>query len=204
MAPVQGEPEQPLYQQLPAEQLNDLPETSPRVVGICGQPRSGKDVVADYLVANYSGVRRMAFSDAIMPEVNEYLAAEGLEHTITSANKSEPAYRKLLQEWGMGRAQGDSDYWTRKTLESAAAAQAEGARLVIVTGLRLQQDLDSVRSISGEIWEVDRPGNDYQAEHAVEDQLSEAFKERRIGNDVEGDLKPFEDNVLAALRQPLS
>jgi hypothetical protein len=193
-----GKQPKPLYQPLTVRR--PLPETAPKLIGLCGRPRAGKDVIAEYLTAQYEGVEFIgAFSQVILDEVNAYLAPFG--HRITPQNKN--AYRHLLQVWGFGRATEDPDYWTRQVARKIAAAWLEGARLVVVTGVRLPADVRMLLQLGGECWKVVRPNNPYQAEHAVEAGLDDLPQRcfRVVENPVEGDLRPYERNIERTLRQ---
>jgi hypothetical protein len=198
-----------IYEPLPESERFELPDGAPALFGLCGRPRSGKDVVADYLQAHYRGVARMAFSDSIVEEVNGYLAGFAYElggqtrvHRIAEANKSLAHYRHLLQAWGMARRDEDPHYWTRKVARTVVALRAGGARLVIATGVRMPTDVDVIAQLGGAVWRVVRPGNPYAAAHEVESGLDHlpdaAFV--TVANPVEGELGPYEANVEAALR----
>jgi hypothetical protein len=180
------------------------------VIGVCGKPRAGKDVIADYLTATYQGVARFAFSDTIKMEANEFLsqisdAADGRDvqyHHITDANKSIPEYRHLLQAWGISRLAEDPHHWTKAVKRSVLRAQAEGARLVVVTGARMPTDVDVIHEVGGRVFRAIRPGNDYVAEHAVEAGLDGVPDSEFVDvfNAVEGSLAAFHENIEAVLR----
>lgn len=197
--PIAGIEPEPLY---PASSDPAyLPEHLPRVLGVCGKPRAGKDVIADFIAAHFRGVERTSFSVSVIPEVNAYLAVQGTRHEINMGNKSEPIYRRLLQEWGMAQPTIDPDYWVKKTrafVEERLAGR-DGVRLVIVTGVRLPADAAMIKALGGEVWRASRPDNPYVAEHDVESGIDALKVDREIVNPVEGDLQPYEDNILAAL-----
>jgi hypothetical protein len=171
------------------------------VMGITGKPRAGKDVAVDFIEAHYSGVKRLAFSDFIIAEVNDYLLQTGSRHRITAGNKSEPIYRKLLQDWGLGRRTNpdgtENSYWTDKVLERISKyRQDPSVGMVMITGVRTPGDFELIQEqLKSPVWEAVRPGNDYQAEHAVESAAAGQRIDFEIMNDVEGDLKPFEANI---------
>ena len=202
--PAELTPHTPLYERV-ADQ-SELPVTAPHLIGLTGKPRTGKDVVADYLVAHYRGVVRFAFSDAIVDEANVFLARFG--HRIVEGNKSLPYYRHLLQAYGMGRRAEDEHYWTKQVKAKLRTAFADGARMAIVTGARMPTDVEVIEGERGEMWRVIRPGNDYSfvggASAAIESGLDSVPAEtfREILNPVEGDLAPYVANIEAALRTP--
>lgn len=219
--PEVGEAERKTYPDKPESEKKDF--TKKRIIGICGKPQAGKDVVADYFETNFKGVSRMAFSDQIIPEVNVLLekvqddlnsredypeipddfSFSQTAHEITINNKSIPMYRKLLQDWGIGKWEVEPNYWPNRTKEAVEQEFAKGSDLVIVTGIRLPEDITFVNDIGGEVWRVERPNNPYKAEHAVEDQISDIPVDRIILNDKEGDLSPYETNIETALAENL-
>jgi cytidylate kinase len=198
--PVHVEPTPPSYQ--PAAIKRTLPETAPKLVGVVGKRGSGKDHGVDFIESEYQGVRRMAFSDSIMDEVNSYLSPTG--HVITSTNKNEvDEYRRILQMWGIhARPFEDPDYWVKAVARKIKSFQNQGARLVMVTGSRLPQDLDFLRSLEAKIWRVRRPDWDAEIPDGSDsklDSLPDTDFDRVILNPVENDVLPYEANLLAAL-----
>lgn len=170
-----------------------------QIIGVCGSPQAGKDVIAEYIESNYGNVARANFSDYILVEVNQYLKARGLDHEITLANKNEPLYRQLLQEWGGGRFKEDPDYWPRM-VEAEVKKLAAEHDLVIVTGLRSPADFEVVeKALGGDVWRAERPGNSYKADHEIEKLAATIPVDLEILNPAEGDLTPFEKNIEAAL-----
>jgi len=179
----------------------------PMIIGMTGLPHAGKDVLVDYLEANYTGIRRCAFSDVIIAEVNRYLGEQGLgEHQIGPENKSVPEYRRLLQDWGIGRAKEDPLYLARGLEQVIAAAKADPeTELIVITGARMPGDFDYIENhLGAEVWRAVRPGNSYQAEHPVEIAASERPVARELLNDVEGDLTAFVTNIEAAINDQRS
>ncbi len=196
-------PAAPLYE--PSADPLELPAGAPPVIGLAGKPRAGKDVVADYLQARYAGVARTAISDQIVEEANAWLAAApgllGRRHRITPENKSLPQYRRLLQFWGLRRRGENPRHWVEKVIAAAGRMRQDGARLVIITGVRMPSDMEMVSDLGGVTWKVERPGNPYQAEHAIEAGLDSVPDSEFvvISNPAEGDLAPYEANIVAAL-----
>jgi len=191
-----GKLKRPLYRK---RFKTTLPLGVPGVIGVTGKPRSGKDVVADYLEAHFVDVARVNFSDPIIEEVNSWLSNSG--HQITQGNKSHMTYRKLLQAWGMARREAEPDYWTRQLSLQIKALQDGGIKLVLVCGVRTPSDLELVENLGGSCWYILRPGNDYQAKHDIETALDGIDPSRftYIENPSEGNLAPYEDNIREAL-----
>lgn len=87
-------------------------------IGLAGYMRSGKDTIADYLIANY-GYTRLGFAHALKEEV-----ARGVGCTPADLDE-EPLrsqVRPVLQVWGteFRRAQ-DSNYWVRQAEQKIEA-----------------------------------------------------------------------------------
>lgn len=170
-----------------------LPVLGTQILGLSGKPRSGKDVLAEYLTANYQGVARLNFSDPIIEEVNRWLAVHG--RRITASNKSHPVHRRLLQVWGRARREEQEDYWTERLRERISEEQTTH-RLVIVCGVRAPSDLALIEEMGGVCVRVTRPGNTYQAEDPIESALDN-YQEQMISleNPQEGELGPYVENI---------
>jgi len=192
-----GHARQPVYQQ---DTKAALPASTPGVIGVAGKPRAGKDVAADYLEAYYQDVARVNFSDPIILEVNSWLQSSG--HVITQSNKSAAIYRSLLQAWGMSRREENGFYWVDSLRKVITRLQDNGTRLVLICGVRALSDLELVEELGGECWLVERPGNTYQAEHAIENALAQIPRDRFriIENSAEGNLAPYEASIQQAVK----
>lgn len=177
------------------EPEKELPDGAPRVLGLVGFLRAGKDEVADYLQASRQGVFRMAFSDPIISECNHFLRSLG--HTIVEANKD--SYRILLQEWSMARRQEKETYWSdllRQEIEGALQKN----RMVVLSGARLPADVQLIDEYGGELWRVIRPGG-RRSDHPNEAWIEQIVCQATIENSVEGDLSPLYIQVEEILRQ---
>jgi hypothetical protein len=157
--------------------LAELPEAMPTVMGLFGDPGSGKDVVAEYLQARYRAVSRYTFSDAIRQEVNAFLAHfsyGGWHHHIVEGNKSHPPYRHLLQAWGQARRSENPNYWLPGVERAIAHDLESGSRLVIASGARDPNEIDLIyHDYKGLLLRVVSPHNTYRADHEVERQLQQ-------------------------------
>jgi hypothetical protein len=170
-----------------------------QVIGLCGSPQAGKDVIAEYIEAEYQGVAKANFSDYILVEVNQYLKEQGVDHEITLANKNEPLYRRLLQEWGGGRFKEDAKYWPRMVKREVKKLTQDN-ELVLVTGLRSPADFEVIEDhLDGDVWRAVRPGNSYVAEHEIEKLAATRKVNQEVLNPSEGDLEPFSENIEKAL-----
>lgn len=166
-----------------------------RLIGIGGKLASGKDTVADYLVAEHGWVK-FGMSDALgdalyelNPIIDTKINRDGESDRIVPAYyrplvdrvgyveaKTNPEVRRLLQVLGteVGRKMIDENVWVDIILRRIASAQVEGYN-VIVTGIRFQNEIAMIRRIGGEGWWVDRPGLDTPegaASHSSENGVS--------------------------------
>lgn len=180
-----------------------LPAEAPRLIGLVGMPRSGKDLIAEFVCSRYAGVRRLAFSDTIIVEANAFLEPFGAK--MEEGNKSHPPYRLLLQTFGLVRRRQQESYWVERVAEAIRAAWAEGADLVITTGVRAPSDVQLIRDLGGQLWRVRRPGHETLADlHPVERMLadwSDDEFDRVLLNQVEGDTRAYLASAEAALSQ---
>ena len=191
--------------------LAPLPAGVPALVGIIGLSEHGKDEVAAHAQRTFAHVARVAFSDSILPEVNEWLVPRG--HHVDHTCKNRPEIRRLLQAWGSARRAENPDHWTEKLAGMIAGEHADGARLVFLTGLRLPTDPDTgtvswrdvefVRENGGEVWVVRRPGHvlaahEHPNEKALKD-IPDRMFDRVILNGTEGSLDGLRQDTIAAL-----
>lgn len=177
-----------------------LPASHPRLIGLRGAPRAGKDVVAASFASNYIGVRRIAFSEPIIAELNAFLMP--FFHVIVEENKSHLPYRRALQQWATMRKLEDAEYWAGQVKKMVQNIWAEGAQLVVATGVRDLSDVGAIRDLGGEIWHVQRPGMVADLSHPRERLLEgiEGIDDVMLENPSEGDVGP----LCAAAEQALS
>jgi hypothetical protein len=152
----------------PADALEGLP----RVIGLGGFARSGKDAVADSL--SRFGYRRVAFADPLYEIVHDldvtvrvkwsagwryrfrpYQRLNALveEHGWHWVKAHAPAGRATLDALGAGVRGYDPDFWVR-----AAMRATDGEGRVVVTDCRFPAEADAVRAVDGVFVRVTRPG----------------------------------------------
>lgn len=150
----------------------DPVEGLPRVIGLGGFARSGKDAVADSLAR--FGYRRVAFADPLYEIVADldavvrvkwsagwryrfqpYRPLNSLvaEHGWHWVKVHAPQGRALLNALGAGVRRYDEDFWVR-----AAMGLTEGEGRVVVTDCRFPKEADAVRAVDGVFVRVTRPG----------------------------------------------
>lgn len=187
-------PRTPLPRDPDLQGRENLPDAAPRVLGLVGYLRAGKDVVAAYLQRRYKDVARIAYSDPILSECNEFLAFYG--HRIGESNKDD--YRLFLQSWSMARRAEDENYWSYGLQEEIDRALGGGARMVVLSGARLPADVELIERNSGELWRVVRLGG-RRSQHPNEAWIDSIRCSTTIQNSVEGDTGPLEEQVERAL-----
>ena len=172
----------------------ELPESFPRLIGMVGYMRTGKDLVASFLDQQYQGVYRLAYSDPIIKECNQFLSRWG--HRITEQNKDD--YRLFLQNWSMARRSEEEEYWSRLLRQDIDQA-LQTHRLVIISGARLPADVRLVEEYGGELWRVVRP-HSQKSLHPNEAWISEIRCHRTIFNEIEGSTAPVRQQIEEAVQ----
>jgi hypothetical protein len=162
------------------------------VIGIGGFYQSGKDVVADYLVAQH-GFVKLGMSDVL----NDFVAAIDpilfhthyyvrysefvAQHGYVEAKKNSEV-RRLLQATGTeaGRKILGEDVWV-----NGARARIEAARQsshVVITGIRFPNEIRMIQELWGLTLYIVRPGFEGDG-HASENSVKPEDFERIITND---------------------
>ena len=146
--------------------------SAPRILGMCGVARSGKDTVADYLVAKYGFVKH-SFATPIRQFVAHILGTHPrtLERTkerpIPWLGGKTPRY--LMQtvgtEWGRGMI--DPDLWVKSCFHRAQR-DIDAGRCVVICDVRFPNEADAVHAHGGQVWAMNRPGAGTASAHASE------------------------------------
>lgn len=146
--------------------------TLPKIVGIGGRTRSGKDTVAEYLIQQHEFVR-LAFSDELKREVERIfyrtlsieaqrmyghhisrgtMTLQDAIHTLIWTDRT-PLTRCLLQEWGtdLRRAENPS-YWIIKYVQ----AFLKQSKPVVTPDVRFPNEMRIVRQWGGVVVWVNR------------------------------------------------
>lgn len=141
----------------------------PSVIGLTGRARSGKDTVADFLIAARPGLRRYAFADPIRKmliplgvDLRDDYWVERKEETIPLINASP---RRLMQtlgtEWGRNLIH--PDLWLRFA-EQDLLNNGPG---VVITDVRFENEAEFVRKY-GVLIHIKRERVDAVATHVSE------------------------------------
>ncbi len=173
----------------------------PRVIGLSGKKRHGKDTLGAQLVAE-GGYRRVAFADALYREVSE-LTGVSVSVLQDAANK-ERAMRELggksprqfLQEHGMRRREDDEDHWVNQ-VDNMVCGEPQ-ARFVI-TDVRLPNEARWAER-HGILVRVMRPGCPATDTHISEMALDDWPFQYKVLN-VEGQSQKMLSSLLAMLER---
>lgn len=128
----------------------------PRIVGLSGYARSGKDTVANYLVEHH-GYRRVAFADtlkrfvaSIYPDIGSRVEAVGWE-----AAKEQLEVRQALQRVGtLARHHIHPDIWVMPLLPNLSDPDAR----LVVSDVRFPNEAAFVQNQGGPVIRINRPG----------------------------------------------
>lgn len=163
--------------------------STPKVIGLTGPKRAGKDTVAAAL-RNYLGeadVVRLAFADPLKAEL-----AKACDVSLEFIEEHKADFRLGLQFWGteFRRNLFGKDYWINRTRDYFNHVTGEGwgfpPKLVVFTDTRFPNEVDFIRSISGKIWRVERSDvidNDpHPSERALDDHEPDRVIKSKSGN----------------------
>lgn len=150
------------------------------ILGLSGYARSGKDTVADCLVAEY-GYTKLSFAqpmkqsleklDPIIDVDGHYMHLATAVHLIGWENLKaiSTEIRPLLQRMGteVGREMFGANFW----VEQAIKQIPNGAK-VVFADVRYPNEADAIRQLGGTIWRIQRNGcqaaNEHTSEHALD------------------------------------
>jgi len=181
----------------------------PRLIGLSGYARSGKDTIADHLVEHH-GFVKLSFAGPMReslyklnPEIRDLT---GMVYSFQQAvdlfgwedmKTYFPAYRGLMQRMGteVGRDLFGEDFW----VDQAIKRIPEGAH-VVISDVRYQNEAQAIQKNFGQVWRIERHGiaaaNDHTSEHDLD---AYEFDHRITNNDLIEDLHKTVDSIIANL-----
>lgn len=194
MIPTETYPEMPDFNKVA------LADHNPRLIGLSGYARSGKDSVADILTTFY-GYERRAFADRLkgfVYQVNPLLAKSLRVQDVVNAADWELAKdydegRRLLIDVGTkAREFFGWDVWLNALLATMNTTQH-----YVVSDVRFKNEAERIRSMGGVIFRVSRPGVGPISDHISETDLDDYEFDATIEND--GSLIDLQGSVMIAL-----
>lgn len=193
----------------------------PRIIGITGYARHGKDTIASVL-SRELGYNRVALADQMKelmlvldPIVVATYAVGGggtkrrLSELVASGGwegaKREPEVRRLLQVFGteVGRQGLGEDVWIEALVRNTKGFYPPSDRKIVIPDIRFQNEASWVRRV-GELWQVFRPDfdNEVGTSHASERDIGGLVVDERFLN--LGSKSAFQDTVLRYLKNRLA
>lgn len=181
------------------------------IIGLSGYAQSGKDTVAEHIIANY-GYRRVAFADPIrkalyklnpVVPVGEFnaihlaQAVDGLGWEETKRLSSET--RRLLQVLGteVGRDMFGADFWVNQAMGNVGKFDK-----VVLTDVRYPNEYRAIKSREGILLRIVKPGNGAINGHSSETALdSHAFDGTIVNDGSKEDLFNKVDKIIKELQR---
>lgn len=173
------------------------------IIALTGRAFSGKDTVGAYLSRAHN-FAQFAFADPIREGLksmmyldDSHFKPENKEVVVPWIGQSP---RQLMQtigtEWGRNLVA--SDIWVRimaQRLYHAMRASDD----VVITDLRFFTEVEMVKQMSGQIWQINRPDADTteHSQHQSETEASQIVPDRVITND--GTLEQLYEKIDFAL-----
>ncbi len=92
--------------------------------------------------------------------------------------------RQIMQWWGTEyRRALEPGYWVRKAAQRIHCMhKALGARLIVITDVRFDDEAQLVRALGGQIWQIKRPGCEVGSTAHVSEVTGEAFEPNQVIN----------------------
>lgn len=186
----------------------------PRIIGVTGYARHGKDTLAAVLVREL-GYIRVALADKmkelllVLDPIVDQEHGNRLSMLFFDGGweeaKKEPEVRRLLQVFGtqVGRQGLGEDVWIG-ALASSIPGFYKGDQRVVIPDVRFPNEAAFIHRLGGEVWRVKRPGfdNGIGVTHDSERYISGLIVDEEFVN--ADSVDQFKDRVLRYLRNRLA
>ena len=168
----------------------------PVIVGITGLPRSGKDTVADFLIAKHPGTYKYSFAEPIVNMLNAGFNQD-FRSDYWTERKKEPipllgkSPRELMQTLGTewGRDHIHPDLW----VFLAAQRFLKAGSGMIIPDVRFENEADFVRSRGGVLLHMSKFDAPLPNGHVSNAPVKQLERDIFVCND--GDLTTLQHNV---------
>ncbi len=124
----------------------------PRLIGVTGFKRSGKDTFAKVLVDKI-GYKRLAFADALKKEVAEFLGIP-----VEELEMDKEKWRGVLQYHGCAVRWKDEDHWVDCLSEYRDRLRVQCPTKFVVSDVRFRNEANWIRSEGGVVVRIVRDG----------------------------------------------
>ena len=172
------------------------------LIGIAGRARSGKDTVANFIVAAIGGYR-YSFADPI----RAMLAPLGVDMSdpYWQARKEEPipalsvSPRRMMQTLGTewGRQLINPDLW----LIMAHQRLLQNGPGMIISDVRFDNEAQRIVDLGGEVFEILGRSEDGVKGHPSEAGVARELIATTVDNSVEDDMEALDTQLVSALRR---
>lgn len=159
----------------------DLTGRKIRIVGLAGLKRSGKDTLAHEMM-RMDGYMRMAMADALRAEIWAEQGVPPMPDSMKDlplpGREDGSTYRDLMRHRGGARRLEHPEYWVRKVelavrmIDTLAATHGLPWPCYVIPDVRMDNEIEWIRSMGGVIVWVRRPGITSDG-HVTEGDLSE-------------------------------
>jgi len=145
----------------------------PKIIGLTGLARCGKDTFCkyalEYFEKNNTKGTRLAFADALKKDVDAFLIEKLGISAFTEITAEKEIIRPMLTTWGTEIMRKQDDlYWVKK-VEEDINVNKQNNIISIVTDIRFPNEIDYIHKIGGKVVHLtmlgNEPANDYEREN---------------------------------------
>jgi len=147
------------------------------IIGLAGRMKSGKTMVADWLVEEH-GFTKVSFGEGVRQEVARGWGV-GVDTWKEMEKDNKNELRPILQAWGMARRKVSGDnYWVLRALEGLSL----DVENIVVDDVRFLNEVEAIKEFGGqtgwlevnEATQIERGANEEYLNHESEMELSDA------------------------------